>query len=409
MKNDMTKKILMIGWEYPPYIVGGLGRVCYHLTKELCKKGMEIIFITPHPIAKKESGIRFLSPNLKVIGIKSRLTPYSYSLQQFSIFGDIKNNIYGGNLLEEVRKFTKECEKIIKEEDFDIIHCHDWMTFEAGILAKRIKNKPLVLHVHTTEFDRCCGMWINEEVYNIEKRGFEEADKIIAVSNFMKERIVKFYNVDESKIEVIHNAVLASHEEKNIKEKSIKEIREYIKEEKNKKVVLYLGRVTLHKGPDYFLKAAKIVSDFHKDVIFILAGIGDLLPKMIDLACELGIGDKVVFTGYVKEEKLKDIYGLADVYVMPSVSEPFGITALEAALNGTPVILTKNSGAKEVLRNSMLVDFWDVNEMANKILAVLNYNVLKETLAENAKKDALKITWSMQAEKIIENVYSKLW
>lgn len=403
----MRKKILMIGWEYPPFIVGGLGRVCYHLTKELAKKEYEILFVTPFPISKKDERIKFISPKLRIVEIGSWLSPYLYEKTNYSILGNHKNDIYCGNILEEVKRFTKECEKIIKEEDFDIIHCHDWMTFEAGILAKNIKKKPLIVHVHTTEFDRSCGLGICREIFEIEKKAFEEADKIIAVSNFIKNKIIEFYNVQENKIEVVHNAI--DKEEKMIEKEKHETKSSLNKLIKNKKVVLYLGRVTLHKGPDYFLRAAKIVSEFYKDVIFVVGGTGELLTKMIDLACELGIGDKVIFTGYLNDKEVSYLYKVADAYVMPSVSEPFGITALEAAFHGTSVILSKNSGAKEVLKNSLLIDFWDVYDIANKILAILNYDVLKESLIENGAKDIENISWSKQVENIIKNVYERLW
>ncbi|MEM5835041.1 MAG: glycosyltransferase family 4 protein [Candidatus Aenigmatarchaeota archaeon] len=402
----MNKKILMIGWEYPPYIVGGLGRVCYHLTKELVNKGLDIIFLTPFPIDKKEERVKFISPKLKIVKIGSWLNPYYHERKEKKIINFDGGAIYCGNILEEVKRFTKECEKIIKEEEFDIIHCHDWMTFEAGILAKKIKKKPLVVHVHSTELDRNCGLGVCKEIFEIEKRAFEEADKIIVVSNFMKNKIIEFYNVKEDKIEVIHNAV----GEKRINNKEKKEKKILSKKIlKNKKVVLYLGRVTLHKGPDYFLRAAKLVSELYKDVIFVFAGCGELLPKMIELACELGIGDKVIFTGYLEDDEVEHLYKIADVYVMPSVSEPFGITALEAAFYGSPVIISKNSGVKEVLKNSLPIDFWDVRDIANKILAILNYDVLYEVLKENGKKDVEKISWSMQTEKIVNNIYQKLW
>ncbi|MBU5678943.1 MAG: glycosyltransferase family 4 protein [Candidatus Aenigmatarchaeota archaeon] len=402
----MNKKIFMIGWEYPPYIIGGLGRVCYHLTKELVNKELEVIFLTPFPIDKKDERVKFISPKLKIVKIGSWINPYYYEKKKCNISIQGVNGVYYENILEEVKRFTKECEKIIREEEFDIIHCHDWMTFEAGILAKKIKKKPLVVHVHSTELDRGCGLGICKEIFEIERKAFEEADKIITVSNFMKNKIMEFYNVQENKIEVVHNAFGKYRMDDKEKKENKSSISKLIK---NKKVVLYLGRVTLQKGPEYFLRAAKIVSDFYKDVVFVFAGYGELLTKMIELACELGIIDKVIFTGYLKDEEVEYLYRIADVYVMPSVSEPFGITALEAAFYGNPTIISKNSGVKEVLKNSILIDFWDVRDIANKILAVLNYDVLNEVLKENGRKDVEKITWSMQTEKIINNIYEKLW
>lgn len=381
----------MFGWEFPPYSVGGLGRVCYHLTNTLADKGINISLVLP--VKGESNKIRILSSNLSLSPVRTILSPY-LSRETYQVLKSHQrdNYLYGGNLKEEIERYTSECKKIIRGERFDIIHSHDWMTFKAGILAKRLYNKPLILHVHTTEFDRSCGFEPYEYAYKIEKEGFEIADKIIAVSSFLKNRIINNYGIDEKKIEVVHNAI--DSEKKLI-----------VKE--GKKIVLYLGRITLHKGPDYFVRAAKRVLDFYDDVIFVMAGGGELLPKMIELSCELGIGDKILFTGYLTDEEVEKLYQLADVYVMPSVSEPFGLTALEAATNGTPVILSKNSGVKEVLKNSLLVDFWDVNDIANKIISVLAYRPLKECLIEESAKELQNISWEKQANKII-SIYKEL-
>lgn len=383
----------MLGWEFPPFSVGGLGNVCYHLTNAIARKGIEVSLILPMKVESKK--IRILPTNVSLNPVRTILSPYlNEETYQIVISSGKSGYLYGGNLKEEVERYTKECEKIIKKEKFDLIHCHDWMTFKAGMLAKKISGKPLILHVHTTEFDRSGGLGNEEYAYQIEKAGFENADKIIAVSNFLKNRIINYYGIDEGKIEVVHNAI---------------DFDGVIKKKTNKKekVVLYFGRITLHKGPDYFIRAAKRVLDVYKDVVFVMAGTGEMLPKMIELSAELGIADRVLFTGYLSDEEVKKIYQLADLYVLPSVSEPFGLTVLEAVSNGTPVLLSKNSGVREVLRNCLLVDFWDVNDMANKIIAALTHTSMRECLIEGSYKELQKISWDEQANKVID-IYNKL-
>ncbi len=382
----------MLGWEFPPFNVGGLGVVCYYLTKYLTKYGNKIILILPRGIGSKKNIKNPNISNLEIKYVTSFLLPYETKKDE-----DTEVNLYKRNIFEEVKKYKEEVKKILETEkiNFDLIHAHDWMTFEAGIEAKKISGKPLIVHVHSTEFDRTGGNYINQKIYEIEKKGMEEADLIITVSNFTKNKIIEKYGINEKKIRVLHNAIDLEDYEKKIK------IR------KRDNVVLFLGRMVLQKGPDYFLYAIKKALEHKPDIIPVMAGTGDMLPSMIEKAAELGIADKIIFTGFLSEEDVHKLYQVADLYVMPSVSEPFGITTLEALANGTPVLISKQSGVSELLNHCLKVDFWDVNEMANKILAVLHYNALKESLRENGVKEIRKFSWEKQTERCL-NIYNEV-
>ena len=392
-------KVLMFGWEFPPLSSGGLGTACYGLTKSLSKKGVEITFVLPYSGDIDADFLKIIpAGNVKIRNISSFLQPYMSSQEYKKSLGKKPQpKIYGSTLFEEVARYTLAAEKIAEEEDFDIIHCHDWMTFGAGIRAKKKKNKPLVLHVHATEHDRTGGHQVNQHVYDLERHGMHKADKVIAVSNFTKTKIMDHYGLPSEKIRVVHNAVdFSQHyydEEFGIK--------------KTDRIVLFLGRITLQKGPDYFVQAAKKVLGHEKNVKFVIAGSGDMEPFIIEKAAELGIADKVLFAGFLNNDDVERAYKMADIYVMPSVSEPFGITALEAMKYKTPSIVSKQSGVSEVIRHCLKVDFWDVDEMSSKIIALLRYKPLHETLKEDGYFEVKRFSWDTPAEKCIQ-VYNEL-
>jgi len=393
-------KVLMFGWEFPPLSSGGLGTACYGLTKSLSKKGVEITFVLPYSFdADNVDFVKLVSAGkIKIRKIASALQPYMSSREyQKSVGKKSEPKIYGSTLFDEVHRYTLAAEKIAEEEDFDVIHCHDWMTFGAGISAKKKKNRPLVLHVHATEHDRTGGHQVNQHVYDLEKHGMHKADKVIAVSNFTKNKIMSHYGIPAEKIRVVHNAVDFSQHYFD----------EKFEMNKTDRVVLFLGRLTLQKGPDYFIYAAKKVLEHEKNVKFIIAGSGDMEPFIIEKAAELGIADKVLFAGFLNQDDVEKAYKMADIYVMPSVSEPFGITALEAMKFKTPSIVSKQSGVSEVIRHSLKVDFWDVNEISSKIISLLRYKPLHETLKENGYSEVRKFSWDTPAEKCIE-VYNEL-
>jgi glycosyltransferase involved in cell wall biosynthesis len=394
----------MFGWEYPPYKSGGLGTACFGLTKGLKNNNVDVIFVLPAGDRDKADNryVKMLIASdygsIKFIGIPTILTPYMTSESYDTVRAEkgSRGNIYGRNLFQEVMNYARRARIIAEKEEFDIIHCHDWMTYLAGIEAKKASGKKLVVHIHATEFDRTGGNGANEYVYQLEKRGFEAADKIVAVSNFTKNQVVNHYGINPDKIDVVHNAVEKEHNKfQNL-------------QPGKDKLVLFLGRITLQKGPEYFVYAAKKVLDKMKDVKFVMVGSGDMLERMINLTIDLGINDHFLFTGFLEGDDLDKVYSMARLYVMPSVSEPFGITPLESITNGTPVLISKQSGVSEVLTHALKVDFWDVNEIANKMLAVLEHDALHETLKENAQTQVHSISWDKSAKKLLDTYRSVL-
>ena len=404
-------KVLMFGWEFPPFNSGGLGTACYGLTKGLSRQGIEITFILPRIEGSTDQDhMRILYHGCKEIKfrhvnsiLKPYITPETYTgvyLDESSHRG--AGNIYGDDLFQEVRRYSQEAKKIADEEEFDVIHCHDWLTYSAGIEAKKIADKkrhkvPLIVHVHATELDRTIGN-PNEYVYHLEKEGMDKADYILSVSNYTKNMITRHYNINPKKIHVVHNSIDAEYEPSSYEGGSgIK---------KHHKTVLFLGRMTIQKGLDHFLWIAKKVSEVDEGVRFVMAGSGDMFPYIVEEAANLGIGDKVLFTDSLSGKDVDKAYRMADVYVMPSISEPFGLTVLEAMKNSTPVIVSKQSGVSEVVKNCLTADFWDINEMANKILAVLNYPELSETLREEGLSEIKGFSWNQPAKKCMD-IYEK--
>jgi len=399
-------RVLMFGWEFPPMNNGGLGTACFGLTRGLSNHNVHVTFVLPRAsFLPENSHVDFvIASTLKNVNIKkvdSALIPYvdGSGYQRWKSFLTSHANkdmahIYGENLFEEVYRYAEVAKIIAKHEQFDIIHAHDWMTYKAAKAARTVSGKPMVVHIHATEFDRTGGN-LNQVVYDIEREGFHAADRIIAVSNFTRDMVIKHYAVPAEKVVVVHNAVDHTIHHHDIKRPD------------NDKIVLFLGRITIQKGPDYFLDAAKMILEKRQDVKFIIAGSGDMAPAMIEKAAHMGIADKVLFTGFLKGPDIDKAYQMADVYVMPSVSEPFGIAPLEALKNKTPVIISKQSGVSEVLKNALKVDFWDINQLANKILAVLEHASLKETLRDEGYAEVQGFNWDTSAAKCID-VYNEV-
>jgi glycosyltransferase involved in cell wall biosynthesis len=359
----------MIGWEYPPFKVGGLGTHCYGLTNSLADKNLTIDFYMPKTKYKSSSS----NKNLNIIEVgETEIFPYDRP----------EDKELAGQFFESVNRYNDLLVQKVKG-NYNLIHCHDWLTMKAGVQIKEKMAIPLVLTVHSTEYDRSGWLYPNDWFINIEKDGMEKADRIIAVSHFTKRVIVEKYGINPEKIFVVHNAVYP------------------IGESQKKNIVLFLGRLTIQKGPEFFLKAAKKVLEY-EDTRFVVAGIGDMLPQLITQAINMGISNKVIFTGKLTEDEVKHIYKISSVYVMPSVSEPFGITALEALSAGTPTIVSKTAGVSEVFRNCLKVDFWDTDEMANKIIALLRYGALSKTMSEQSKREIELFTWDRVAEKTID-------
>ncbi|MFH1682845.1 MAG: glycosyltransferase family 4 protein, partial [Candidatus Woesearchaeota archaeon] len=348
----MSKRILMFGWEFPPNNQGGLGTACEGLVKGLTAQGKEVILVLPEKQESSIPGLKIVSPHLKRISVNSLLQAYHTEESYSSSYKRNKGSLYGNNLFSEVERYAQAIEEVVREEEFDLIHAHDWLTYKAGLKAKQLSGKPLIVHVHATEFDRTGGNGINQFVYIIEKEGMEKADLVITVSNFTKNKVIEHYGIPAEKIRVVHNAVAFNDNQ----------FRGEFNTFKREPLVLFLGRITLQKGPDYFLDTAKRILELRKNINFVMAGRGDMEEQMIEQAAALGLSDKFLFAGFLRGAEIDRMYQMADVYVMPSVSEPFGITPLEAMRNDVPVIISKQSGVSEVITHCLKVDFWDVDE-----------------------------------------------
>lgn len=397
------RKVLMFGWEFPPQNSGGLGVACLGLSKWLSVLKTDIFFVLPKKGKYNNSSCKFIFADVDSYiqrnEINSPLYPYITS-NEYGIFEGGENENYGFGLLQEVLRYGKEGAKIAKSLDFDVIHAHDWLSFPAGIEAKKATGKPLVVHVHATEFDRTGGNGINQSVYKIEKIGMQKADCVIAVSNFVKNILIQKYSIAPEKIEVVHNGF---EEPENVEDS----FDPLPLKQNGAKIVLFLGRITLQKGPDYFLKAAKRVLEVDDNVYFIIAGSGDMERQIIEEVAYLGIHERVLFAGFLREETLWRMFEAADLFVMPSISEPFGLVPLEAISRDTPILISKQSGVSEVLKNAIKIDFWDTRKMANAIISILNNEALSTSLKEGGKRELINITWKKAAEKC-KNIYEKI-
>ncbi|RMD45620.1 glycosyltransferase family 1 protein [Candidatus Pacearchaeota archaeon] len=395
-------RVLMFGWEFPPYNSGGLGTACEGLTRGLSHSNVDVVFVLPKKVDLDVDYIKVIFGDCESnhYVVNSLLEAYSTlnSYEGRLFFNDEKGRkIYGRNLLEEVERYAEIAREIAKKENFDIIHAHDWLTAKAAMAAKAVSGKHFILHIHATEFDRSFEGGINKEIYKIEKKGMEAADLVLAVSNYTRKKIIKHYGIPSEKVRVVHNAI-------DFENYALEKMHEL---KKNNKIVLFLGRLTLQKGPDYFVRAAKRVLEHYPDVVFVVAGSGDMESQIIRLAAELGISHKFIFAGFLRGEDKRAAYQMADLYVMPSVSEPFGLTPLESLMHGTPVLISKQSGVSEVLSNCLKADFWDVDDIANKIVAVLRYNALKRSLQENGIKEVSRMSWDEPARRCVD-IYDEL-
>ena len=414
----------MLGWEFPPVITGGLGMACYGLTKAMAHLGVQITFVLPKlSIGESPGHVRRTSTqgeikieelsefeNVSFHTIASTLRPYACAGSQsasqrrkenlvavWRCRGSKEINNYGENIYQEVYRYAAKAAEIASVENFDIVHAHDWMTFPAGITIAKASAKPLIVHIHSTEFDRS-GEHVNQTIYDIEREGMHKANKVIAVSNYTKSIIVSRYGIGPEKVEVVYNAIDPDNHYDSRLGQSLPDRAE--------RIVLFLGRLTMQKGPEYFLAAAKKVLEKVENVKFVMVGAGDMMHRAIEMAAQMGIGHKVIFTGFLQGDDVSKIYRMADIYVMPSVSEPFGIASLEALSHQVPVLISKHSGAAEVLTHALKVDFWDINQMANKIIAVLKHGALRTSLQENGYREISKFRWEDSAAKVI-NIYEQ--
>jgi len=418
-------RVLMFGWEFPPHISGGLGTACYGLTRGMSAvPGLDILFVVPKAHGDEDqSRIRLMGAgdvtldirkvrehqflkDLSYIEINSNLVPYTSPeeydklvnkaetrgkrLVETSMGGRLNfTGTYGKNLYEEIANYAIVAGEIALVQDFDIIHAHDWLTYPAGIAAKRASGKPLVIHVHATDFDRSGGK-VNPTVFEIEKTGMELADKIIAVSNLTRNTVIEKYGIHPDKVVTVYNAVdpLSDLEKLQLK-RGITD-----------KVVTFLGRITLQKGPEYFVQAAYKVLQKMDNVRFVMAGSGELLEKMIQWTAALGISDRFHYTGFLKGDDVFRMFSISDVYVMPSVSEPFGISPLEAMQSNVPSIISHQSGVAEILNYALKVDFWDVDALADAIYGLLNYPALSEMFKKHGMEEVFDMKWENSGKKV---------
>lgn len=454
-------RVFMLGWEFPPFISGGLGTACYGLTKGMSSLGVDVMFVLPRPVSTPFSThVRLVSPRPEsplaapttefrldefehVIfrTVNAKLNPYQrpeeYREQVIEERQTVRRAVpvstgtlasapapaqppqqnqpqpqpqaqkhaggfigtvqpaasspYSGDMFGEIQRYATLATEIARGEEFDVVHAHDWMTFPAGLQVAALKGVPLVIHVHATEFDRA-GEHPDQRIYDIERRGMHGAMRVICVSHLTRNIAIHRYGVDPGKIEVVYNAIDTNgsgfDEEK-------------YKIHKDEQIVLFLGRITQQKGPEYFLAAAKKVLEVIENVKFVMAGSGDMIRRVIEMAAAMGIGHKVLFTGFLRGNDVDKVFKMADLYVMPSVSEPFGIAPLEAMSHDVPVLISKQSGVSEVLTHALKCDFWDVNEMANKIIAVLRHPPLASTLRQHGAFEVRRRTWTDAARQCV--------
>jgi glycosyltransferase involved in cell wall biosynthesis len=413
----------MFGWEFPPHILGGLGPASYGLTKGMAmQEDMDLVFVIPKPHGDEDQSF------VKIIGacntpvvwrdvswehLESRfgsyMSPQDYYNMRDHIYADFRylytNDLgciefsgrYPDNLMEEINNYSICAGVIARTEQHDIIHSHDWLTYSAGIHAKNISGKPLVIHVHATDFDRSRGN-VNPQVYGIEKNGMDHADHIICVSNLTRETVISKYHQDPRKVSAVHNAVEPVS-------KAIEEIQP--ERHTNQKIVTFLGRITMQKGPEYFVEAASRVLQKTSGVRFVMAGSGDMMEAMIKLVAKRGIADKFHFPGFLKGNQVYRMLKSSDVYVMPSVSEPFGISPLEAMQVGVPSIISKQSGCAEILNYAIKTDYWDIDAMADAIYSIITNPAMHEFLKIQGKNEVDEIKWEYAGKKV-RAIYDRL-
>lgn len=416
----------MFGWEFPPHISGGLGTACYGMTKGLAENGVEVTFVVPKAWGDEDqSSIRIINAEdvtvnvtmnfideiwnkIQYMEVNSSLIPYmlpeefetlksqnevdrrehlvNILSKQFKFSGT-----YGSSLFEEVNRYGLLGGEIAKHQEFDIIHAHDWLTYSAGIEAKKATGKPLVCHIHATEYDRT-GENVNNIIYEYERNGMMAADLVMAVSDLTRNTVINKYGIPAEKVVTVYNAV----------EKSTSK---FLNSPSNfpEKIVTFLGRITFQKGPEYFVEAAAKVLKHNNNVHFVMAGSGDLLPKIIRRVAQLGIADKFHFTGFLRGDDVTKMLSMSDAFVMPSVSEPFGIVPLEAMQSNVPVVISKQSGVAEILKHALKVDFWDVEAMADAINGLLNYKSLSVSFKTFGKIEVDSLKWENTAKEMIQH------
>lgn len=399
--------VLMFGWEFPPHNSGGLGTACHGLTRAMVNQNIHVKFVLPREMDYTDTwlDIVFAGRRGKISKkyVRSLLTPYmtpSMYLRQKLLKGD---DPFSKTLIDEVYRYAALAGDIAEETKHDVIHAHEWLAYMAGIEARKAGKKPYVAHVHSTEYDRSGGH-VNPQVHEIEEKGLKDADRIIAVSQYTKDIVARSYGIKPEKIDVVHNGV---HQPGDAGYEDVADDEVLRLKALGYKIVLYAGRLTLHKGPDYFLRAARRVLEYHPKTVFVIVGSGDMEFQLIEMVANLNMSDNVIFTGWLRGKELARMFRSADLYVLPSVSEPFGIAPLEAITYGTPVIVSRQSGVSEALKHALKVDFWDVDDMAHKIISILEHDSLQAELLENSSVEVRKFSWDEAARQCVE-VYGRV-
>ena len=410
-------KALMFGWEFPPHILGGLGTASYGLTKGMHNNGdMEISFVIPKPWGDEEKGFaNIIGANCTPVAWRDVNRDYVEGrigkVMDPQLYYDLRDHIYADfnymrlndlgciefsgrypdNIIEEINNYSIVAGVIARTIPCDIIHSHDWLTYPAGIHAKNVTGKPLVIHVHATDFDRSRGN-VNPTVFGIEKDGMENADHIITVSDLTRRTVIDKYGISPDKVTTVHNAVIPLSED----------LLNIPRREKKDKVITFLGRITMQKGPEYFVEAAAKVLQKNRNVRFVMAGSGDMMDAMIRLAAKRNIADRFHFTGFLRGRQVYEMLADSDVYVMPSVSEPFGISPLEAMEMGVPSIISKQSGCAEILDYVIKTDYWDIDAMADAMHALVSYPGLHDMLRDKGIEEIHQIPWEKAGKKVID-------
>lgn len=426
-------KVLMFGWEFPPHIAGGLGTACEGIVRGLAYNGVDVLFVMPSASGDEDQScakilnasdvavqnvsetVEEFIDKVKFINVDSNIVPYVDPEEYFEAIEEMKkkqvketsigfgqkfkfSGKYGANLLEEVSRYAQVGGTIAMQHagEFDVIHAHDWLTYLAGIAAKELTGKPLVVHVHATSYDRGSEDMIDTRVLAIEKKGMLAADRVVTVSDLTRNIVINKYGIDPAKVVTVHNAVDFSGRDNIEVERGI-----------NDKIVTFLGRITFQKGPEYFIEAAAKVLKRTKNVRFVMAGSGDMMNKAIEQVARLGISDRFHFTGFLRGQEVQKMFALSDVYIMPSVSEPFGISPLEAMRSNVPSVISFQSGAAEVLKYALKVDFWDVDAMADDIYALLQYPALAEFATKQGYDEVNELKWNGATAKL-KTVYESV-
>ncbi len=420
-------RVLMFGWEFPPHISGGLGTASFGLTRGLsCIPDLQVLFVVPKaygdeeqvgielvgankvPVRKRKLDLKHFRQKLDYIEVGSRMIPYAdpdefWQIKEKEESGSFQyvhtdneglipfTGTYGVNLFKEIHDYALVANVIAQDHSFDIIHAHDWLTYPAGMSAKEASGKPLVVHVHATDFDRSGGS-VNPGVFDIEKRGMDAADMVITVSNLTRRTVIEKYGIPSNKVVTVYNAVEPVEKEEN----------PVFKKGTNEKIVTFLGRITMQKGPEYFVEAAHRVLQRINNVRFVMAGSGDMMHGMVRRAAQLGIMDKFHFTGFLRGAEVFSMLAMSDLYVMPSVSEPFGISPLEAMQSNVPVLISHQSGVAEILTYAIKTNFWDVDAMADAIYGVLKYPALSKMFVKHGKKEVDSLKWEQSALNVKE-------